>query len=147
MLSRTLLALLLLALPISAGAAPGDAVCTPIPDAAGNLVCALMGGVFAPAPPAGSSCTPLDLKGLGKKLKETNAISFFGKLALASEIEELLTEGRTIRDAGLAFDRTSAFRTKYVSLHERVVKKLANDPLAAELSCNRDMLWNALLKN
>lgn len=147
----TRLLTLLLALPIVAAAAPNatDGSCSPVKDAAGNLVCSLTGVIASAAPVPAPSCGgAFDLKGFEKRIRDTAAIGFVTKLALKSEVDAMLVEARAIRGAGVGPDRAAALQERFATLHSGVVKKLASDPaLATEVSCNRDSLWNALLAN
>lgn len=145
----TRLLALLLALPIVAAAAPNatDGSCTPVRDAAGNLVCSLT-GVLASASSAPSCGGAFDLKGFEKRIRDSAAIGFVTKLALKSEVDAMLLEARAIRGAGVGPDRAAALQVRFATLHSGVVTKLASDPaLASEVSCNRDSLWKALLAN
>ncbi len=122
--------LLCLFLPALASAEPG--VCTPVRDAAGNMVCDLAPVV---------SCGTMDMKALGRKLRDTHALGLFTKLRLKSQADDLIERGRA------AADRTT-LRSDYDALISSVVRELrrgGDAALAGEVECARGSVWTALL--
>jgi hypothetical protein len=99
-----------------------------------------------PAPPVAQPApSPMDLKLLETRLRETRAISVFSKLALQNQIEDLLERLRAYFQGRLQTS-LAALRQSYDLL---VMKTLAllqdgDPPLARAIALSRDSIWGIL---
>lgn len=99
------------------------------------------------APPVAKPAVPppLDLKSLETRLKETNAIGVFTKLALKNQIDDLLERFRAFYQGRI---KTSLVELRR-SFDMLVMKTLAllqdaDPPLAGSLASSRESIWGIL---
>jgi hypothetical protein len=110
----------------------------------------------AAAPPAKSeapaaalanpqAATPLDLKSLETRLKETQAIGVFTKLTLKNQIDELLDRFRAFYQGKLKTSLAD-LRRSYDMLVLKVLALLqdADPPLASAIAGSREAIWGIL---
>jgi hypothetical protein len=88
---------------------------------------------------------PLDLKALETRLKETNAIGVFTKLALKNQIDDLIERFRAFYQGRI---KTSLGELRQ-SFDMLVMKTLAllqdaDPPLASALASSRESIWSIL---
>lgn len=111
-----------------------------------GMLCA---AVPAPAAgPSGDGVEPapmrsLDLTSLEQRVRETNAISVFQKLALQQEVDEMLARFRHAHASGDT--ELAALRRPYERLIASIQARLVRDPqLAREVSASREAIWGVL---
>jgi hypothetical protein len=110
----------------------------------------------AAAPPATSekpavalakpqAASPLDLKSLETRLKETQAIGVFTKLALKNQIDDLLDRFRAFYQGKLKISLAD-LRRSYDMLVLKVLALLqeADPPLASAIAASREAIWGIL---
>ncbi len=98
------------------------------------------------APPAPKpTAPPLDLAGLEKRLKETNAIGVFTKLTLKNQVDALLDQFRA-HYQGRAMTTLVALRQPYDQLLLKVLSLLqdSDPPLARAIVDSREAIWGIL---
>ena len=98
------------------------------------------------APPAPKpAAAPLDLAGLVKKLKETNAIGVFTKLTLKNQVDTLLEQFRGYYQ-GRIKTSLDQLRHPYDQLLMKVLSLLqdSDPPLAREITQSREAIWGIL---
>ena len=100
--------------------------------------------VAAPAP-AKPAVQTLDLKALEKRLKDTNAIGVFTKLALKNQVDDLLVKVKGMHQ-GKVPPTAAQIRQSYDLLLMKVLTLLqdGDPPLAREVSVSREPLWGIL---
>jgi cytoskeletal protein RodZ len=96
---------------------------------------------LAPKPAA----APLDLAGLVKKLKETEAIGVFTKLTLKNQVDSLLEQFRGYYQ-GRVKTSLDQLRQPYDQLLMKVLSLLqdSDPPLAREIVQSREAIWGIL---
>ncbi|HXH12094.1 MAG TPA: hypothetical protein VNP04_20295 [Alphaproteobacteria bacterium] len=88
----------------------------------------------------------LDLDALEQRLRETDAIGFFTKLALASQINSLLDTFRDFHNGEGTVTRDELWERYYLLLFKVVTLLQDGDPdLAQEIYAAREGLWELLL--
>lgn len=94
-----------------------------------------------------AAAPPLDLKSLETRLKETNAIGVFTKLALKNQVDDLLDRFRGFYQGRIKTSLTD-LRDSFDRLFLKVLALLQDsDPtLAKEIRTSRDSIW-AILAN
>jgi hypothetical protein len=87
----------------------------------------------------------VDLTSLETRLRDTNAIGVFTKLALKNEVDDLLERFRTFH-AGRGVMTLAKLHENFDLLVLKVVSLLQDKdpPLAREISVSREALWNLL---
>ncbi len=88
---------------------------------------------------------PLDLKSLETRLKETNAIGVFTKLALKNQIDDLLNQFRAFYQGRLKTP-LAELRRPYDLLLLKVLALLqdTDPPLARAIAASREAIWSIL---
>jgi hypothetical protein len=106
--------------------------------------------VVAPAiPPVSvapaSTAAPLDLSSLKQRLRDTNAIGVFTKLALKNQVDDLLDKFRKFYGGQLKITLPQ-LRASYELLVEKVLVLLqdSDPPLAKEIAASREAIWSLL---
>lgn len=98
-------------------------------------------------PPASKpDATPsLDLKTLEQRLRATNAIGTFTKLALKNEVDDLTGKFREYHE-GRSNAKLQQLRPSYELLMMKVLSLLQNDDpaLANEIARSREVIWGIL---
>ncbi len=130
------------AAPESTPAVPPPAAKLPTPSAP---------AVTAPkkeSPPPGvtkSAPSPLDLKSLEARLKETNAIGVFTKIALKNQVDDLLDQFRAFYRGQLKVT-LAELRRPYEMLLQKVLALLqdGDPPLAGAIVASREAIWGIL---
>lgn len=101
------------------------------------------------APPSGplksAASTPLDLKSLETRLKETKAIGVFTKIALKNQVDDLLNQFRAYYQGHLKIT-LAELRRPYEMLLQKVLALLqdGDPPLAGAIVASREALWGIL---
>ena len=100
----------------------------------------------AARPGAQAGSPALDLTSLEKRLRETNAIGVFTKLALKNQVDDLLGQFRTFHQMGDT-GALAKMRQQYDLLLLKVLALLQDkDPvLARDISTSREALWSFLV--
>ena len=95
------------------------------------------------APPA--AFLTLDLNALKKQLRETKAIGFFSKIALKSQVDDLLDEFRKYYQGKAGFNMMD-LRQSYNLLLMKVLSMLQDEDqkLASAIVSSREAIWNFL---
>jgi hypothetical protein len=98
----------------------------------------------APPPPK-PAAAPLDLAGLVKRLKETEAIGVFTKLTLKNQVDTLLEQFRGYYQ-GRTKTSLDQLRQPYDQLLMKVLSLLqdSDPPLAREIVQSREAIWGIL---
>ncbi len=87
----------------------------------------------------------MNLHDLEKRVRATNAISVFHKLALQKEVNDLLTRVRHAHSGPNSYSELSPLRRSYDTLLANIQARLGRDPqLAGEISASREAIWNVL---
>lgn len=96
-----------------------------------------------PANPGAAS--PLDLKSLETRLKETRAIGVFTKIALKNQVDALLDQFRAYYQGRLKVTLPQ-LRRSYDLLLLKVLALLqdADPPLASAIASSRESIWGVL---
>lgn len=97
-------------------------------------------------PPVAQPATPpLDLKSLETRLRETEAISVFSKLALKNQIEDLLDRLRAFYQ-GRIQTSLAELRRSFDLLLMKTLALLqdADPPLAGAIASSRESIWGVL---
>ncbi|MGH8232559.1 MAG: hypothetical protein ACRESY_12125 [Steroidobacteraceae bacterium] len=91
------------------------------------------------------AAAPLDLAGLKQRLRDTNAIGVFTKLALKNQVDDLLDKFRRFY-GGQAKTTMPQLRQAYDLLVLKVLALLQDsDPaLAKEIVASREAIWGLL---
>jgi hypothetical protein len=103
----------------------------------------------ASAPPPVSAhaptAAPLDLSSLKQRLRDTNAIGVFTKLALKNQVDDLLDKFRKFYGGQLKITLPQ-LRASYELLVEKVLVLLqdSDPPLAKEIAASREAIWSLL---
>lgn len=101
------------------------------------------------APPSGplksAASSPLDLKSLETRLKETKAIGVFTKIALKNQVDDLLNQFRAYYQGHLKIT-LAELRRPYEMLLQKVLALLqdGDPPLAGAIVASREALWGIL---
>jgi hypothetical protein len=98
-----------------------------------------------PAPSGPERAAIVDLTSLEKRLRDTNAIGVFTKLALKNEVDDLLSRFRAFH-GGRAGTTLATLRESFDLLVLKVVSLLQDKDtlLARDISTSREALWNLL---
>ena len=114
--------------------------------------------ILAPATPAGqpaksvpsvvakpAASPPLDMKSLEARLKETQAIGVFTKLALKNQVNDLLDQFRAFYQGQLKIT-LAELRRPYEMLLQKVLALLqdSDPPLAGAIVASREAIWGIL---
>jgi hypothetical protein len=105
--------------------------------------------VAAATPPVSaapaSTAAPLDLSSLKQRLRDTNAIGVFTKLALKNQVDDLLDKFRKFYGGQLKITLPQ-LRQSYELLVEKVLVLLqdSDPPLAKEIAASREAIWSLL---
>ena len=95
-------------------------------------------------PPA-ASAPPLDLAALKQRLRDTDAIGVFTKLALKNQVDDLLNKFREFY-RGQVKITLPELRQSYELLVQKVLALLqdSDPPLAKEITASREAIWGLL---
>jgi len=134
--------------PVPAGTTPKAASAAKAPPAkASSAAPAAPVAKREPAPPAAKpDATPhLDIAALEKRLRASNAIGTFTKLALKNEVDDLTGKFREYHD-GRSNAKLQELRQPYELLMMKVLSLLQDDDpaLANEIARSREALWGIL---
>ena len=96
-------------------------------------------------PPKSAASTPLDLKSLETRLKDTKAIGVFTKIALKNQVDDLLKQFRAYYQGQLKIT-LAELRRPYEMLLQKVLALLqdGDPPLAGAIVASREALWGIL---
>src|SRR5690606_27215504 len=87
----------------------------------------------------------LDLEALEKRLRETNAIGVFTKLALKNQVDDLLDRFRAYHDGGVESALAELEQAYELLLMKTMIAGQDGDPnLASAISSSRDAIWSIL---
>jgi hypothetical protein len=137
----------LLALAMGCASAP-DTPDAPVPatKARPDAAKATQSAKAAPPAKAAPKAVPtLDIAALTARLRNTDAIGVFTKLALKNQMDDLLQQARTVHEGGRK-DEVGALRQPYDMLVLKVLAVVQDgDPsLARAISGSREALWAIL---
>ena len=92
-----------------------------------------------------ASAGPLDLTALKQRLRDTNAIGVFTKLALKNQVDDLLDEFRGFYGGQLKITLPQ-LRQSYELLLQKVLALLqdSDPPLAKDITASREAIWGLL---
>lgn len=95
--------------------------------------------------PAKNAAPPLNLKSLETRLKETNAIGVFTKIALKNQVDDLLDQFRA-HYQGERKTTLAELRRPYEMLLQKVLALLqdTDPPLAGAIVASREAIWGIL---
>jgi len=112
------------------------------PPNASNAATAAATKAAAPATQAKSATPMLDLKSLETRLKQTEAIGVFTKIALKNQVNDLLDQFRAFY-AGRLNTTLAALRRPYEMLLQKVLALLqdADRALAGAIVASREAMW------
>ncbi|MEO8305616.1 MAG: hypothetical protein ABI724_16000 [Betaproteobacteria bacterium] len=98
-----------------------------------------------PSPATAKASPPLDLKSLETRLKATERIGVFTKLALKNQVDDLLDQFRAYYGGKLKVTLTE-LRQRYDLLVLKVLALLqdADPPLAQAIASSREAIWGIL---
>ncbi|MGZ5582526.1 MAG: hypothetical protein ACXWF2_05390 [Usitatibacter sp.] len=100
-----------------------------------------------PAPPAAKpdAAPHLDLKALEQKLRATDAIDTFTKIALKNQVDDLTGKFRAFHE-GRSNEKLQDLRPAYELLMMKVLSLLQNDDpaLANDIARSREVIWGIL---
>jgi len=89
----------------------------------------------------------VDIKTLETRLKNTDAIGFFTKLAIRSNIIDLMNKIKQYRKKSMLKAKIKEIRTSYDGLILKIVALLEEDPkLSRDLYVGRESIWESLLE-
>jgi hypothetical protein len=99
----------------------------------------------APSPGKQASAPTLDLKSLGKRLRDTKAIGVFTKLSLKNQVDDLLSQFRTFHE-GKSGAKLTTLRESYDLLIMKVLSLLqdSDTSLARDIAASRESIWSLL---
>jgi hypothetical protein len=122
----------------SASGQPNVKVKTPVADATLQPKTTQPKTAVAPA-------APLDLAGLKQRLRDTNAIGVFTKLALKNQVDDLLDEFGGFYGGQLKITLPQ-LRQSYELLVQKVLALLqdSDPPLAKDIAASREAIWGLL---
>lgn len=126
-----------------------EPVQAPLPDTAkvvaGPTSLAKPSTVVAAVAPVPAPAPSLDVAGLKSRLRDTDAIGVFTKIALKNQVDDLMEEFRRRYDAGQNAD-VAALREPYNLLMLKVLSLVQDDDpdLAHMLSGSREAIWGIL---
>ena len=117
----------------------------PLKAATAPTTAATQSAKAAPAPAATSAASPLDMKSLEARLKQTAAIGVFTKIALKNQVDDLLDQFRAYY-AGRLNITLAALRRPYEMLLQKVLALLqdADPQLASAIVASREAIWGIL---
>lgn len=131
--------LLAAAVSVAGETSPSSKPVAPAAPAAQNKVETHAGKNGEPAAPA------LDLEALEKRLRETNAIGVFTKLALKNQVDDLLDRFRAYHDGGVESALAELEQAYELLLMKTIIAVQDGDPsLASAISSSRDAIWSIL---
>jgi len=122
-------------------AAASAAAATPTTSAATQTAKVAPAQAAKPAPTA----PPMDMKSLETRLKQTDAIGVFTKIALKNQVDDLIDQFRAYY-AGRLNITLAALRRPYEMLLQKVLALLqdADPPLANAIVASREAIWGIL---
>ena len=131
--------------PTTAVTSAAKPAATPAKVATAPTAAATLSVKVAPAPAAKSAASPLDMKSLEARLKQTGAIGVFTKIALKNQVDDLLDQFRAYY-AGRLNITLAALRRPYEMLLQKVLALLqdADPPLASAIVASREAIWGIL---
>ncbi len=89
----------------------------------------------------------VDIKTLEARLKHTDAIGFFTKLAIRSNIIDLMNKIKQYRKKSMLKAKIKEIRTSFDGLILKIVALLEEDPkLSRDLYVGRESIWKSLLE-
>jgi len=89
----------------------------------------------------------VDIKTLEKRLKSTDAIGFFTKLAIRNNIVDLMDKIKRYRKKSLLKVKIKEIRSSFDGLLLKIIALLDEDPkLSRDLYVGRESIWESLLE-
>ncbi len=90
---------------------------------------------------------PVDFKVLKERLKSTDAIGFFTKLAIRNDIIDLMDKIKKYRKESLLKAKMKEIRSSFDGLLLKIIALLRDDPiLSRDLYVGRESIWESLLE-
>ncbi len=97
--------------------------------------------------PLQSKKVEVDIKTLETRLKNTDAIGFFTKLAIRSNIIDLVNRIKQYRKQSMLKAKMKEIRTSFDGLLLKIIALLEDDPkLSRDLYVSRESIWESLLE-
>lgn len=94
-----------------------------------------------------SKTVEVDIKTLETRLKNTDAIGFFTKLAIRSNIIDLMNKIRQYRKQSMLKAKMKEIRASFDGLLLKIIALLEEDPkLSRDLYVSRESIWESLLE-
>jgi len=89
----------------------------------------------------------VDFKALEQRLKQTDAIGFFTKLAIRNDILDLMDNIKRYRKQALLNVKMKEIRSRFDGLLLKIIALLDHDPeLSRDLYVGRESIWESLLE-
>jgi len=89
----------------------------------------------------------VDFKVLKDRLKHTNAIGFFTKLAIRNDIVDLMDKIKQYRKKSMLKEKMKEIRASFDGLLLKIIALLEEDPdLSHDLYVGRESIWESLLE-
>lgn len=89
----------------------------------------------------------INMKVLTKRLKETDAIGLFTKLAIRNDVTDLMDEVKRYRKKSMLATKMKEIRESFEGLLLKIVALLEEDPeLSRDLYVGRESIWKSLLE-
>jgi len=89
----------------------------------------------------------VDFKQLKERLKDTDAIGFFTKLAIRNDIVDLMGKIKKYRKSSVLKSKMKEIRISFDGLLLKIIALLRDDPnLSRDLYVGRESIWESLLE-
>ncbi len=89
----------------------------------------------------------IDVKVLEERLKDTDAIGFFTKLAIRNDIVDLMDKIKKYRKSSMLKVKIKEIRSSFDGLLLKIIALLEGDPkLSRDLYVGRESIWESLLE-
>ncbi|MDQ7000985.1 MAG: hypothetical protein Q9M12_08905 [Mariprofundus sp.] len=97
--------------------------------------------------PSQATVSHVDYKELEERLKHTDAIGFFTKLAIRNDIVDLVDKIKQYRKKSMLKARMKEIRARFDGLLLKIIALLEEDPdLSRDLYVGREAIWESLLE-
>ncbi|MFQ5345797.1 MAG: hypothetical protein ACE5DZ_07555 [Mariprofundus sp.] len=89
----------------------------------------------------------MNFDALKERLKNTDAIGFFTKLAIRNDIVDLMDKIKRYRKQSMLKEKMQEIRTSFDGLLLKIIALLEEDPdLSRDLYVGRESIWESLLE-
>ena len=129
--------------PAAAAASAGKPAA--VPAKAATAPAATQAAKTIPAPVTKSAAAPLDMKSLEARLKQTDSIGVFTKIALKNQVDDLVNQFRAYH-SGRLNTTLAELRRPFEMLLQKVLALLqdADASLASAIVASREAIWGIL---